>query len=159
VIPAVAPPVYGAGELVQFTLDAALSATLPVGVYSATARVVRPGETDARETNRLTMVLAPQMTNLPLAVTRDGAGAANISIDFVPALRDGQTVVLSLGQNEYLPQATGSPPTSLAFAITDAPAASLLARLRIDGIESPIIDLSQEPPVAPAFLNQRVVIS
>jgi hypothetical protein len=159
VIPAVAPPANGAGGLVQFTLDAALSATLPVGVYSATARVVRPGETDARETNRLTMVLAPQMTNLPLAVTRDGAGAANISIDFVPALRDGQTVVLSLGQNEYLPQATGSPPTSLAFAILDAPAASLLARLRIDGIESPIIDLSQEPPVAPAFLNQRVVIS
>jgi hypothetical protein len=159
VIPAVAPPANGAGGLVQFTLDASLSATLPVGVYSATLRVVRPGETDARETNRLTMVLAPQMTNLPLAVTRDGAGAANLSIDFVPALRDGQTVVLSLGQNEYLPQATGSPPTSLAFAIPDAPAASLLARLRIDGIESPIIDLSQEPPATPAFLNQRVVIS
>jgi hypothetical protein len=67
--------------------------------------------------------------------------------------------VLSLGQNGYLPLAAGSPPTSLAFTIPDAPAASLLARLRIDGIESPIIDLSQEPPVTPVFLNQRVVIS
>jgi hypothetical protein len=159
VIPALAPPATGAGGLVQFTLDASLAATLPVGVYSATVRVIRPGETDARETNRLAMVLAPQMTNLPLAVTRDGAGAADISIDFVPALRDGQTVVLALGESEYLPQATGSPPTSLAFTVPDAPAASLLARLRIDGIESPIIDLSQEPPATPAFLNQRVVIS
>jgi hypothetical protein len=104
VIPALAPPADGAGGLVQFTLDASLSATLPVGVYSATVRVVRPGETDPRETNRLTMVLAPQMTNLPLAVTRDGAGAAHISIDFVPALRDGQSVVLALGQSEYLPR-------------------------------------------------------
>jgi len=34
-----------------------------------------------------------------------------------------------------------------------------LARLRIDGIESPIIDLSAEPPAVPGFLNQRVTIT
>src|SRR5690606_22908821 len=100
--------------------------------YGATVRVVRPGETAARETNRLSMVLAPQMTNLPLAVTRDGTGAANFSVDFVPALRQGQHVVLALGPHEYLPQSAGSPAASLVFAIPDAPVASLLARLRID---------------------------
>jgi hypothetical protein len=159
VIPALAAPAEGAGALVQFALGAPLAATLPVGVYGLTVRVVRPGETAARESNRLSMVLAPQMTNLPLAVTRDGAGAANFSIDFVPALRDGQTAVLALGQNEYLPQTAGSPSVSLVFAIPNAPVASLLARLRIDAIESPIIDLSKDPPATPTFLNQRVVIS
>ena len=159
VIPALALPATGADALVQFTLGASLAATLPVGLYGMTARVVRPGETDARETNRLSMVLAPQMTNLPLAVARDAAGTANFSIDFVPALRDGQTAVLALGQKEYLPQTAGSPAASLVFAIPNAPAASLLARLRIDAIESPIIDLSQEPPATPSFLDQLVVIS
>jgi hypothetical protein len=105
------------------------------------------------------MVLAPQMTNLPLAVARDGAGTASFTIDFVPVLRAGQTAVLALGQTEYLPQTAGSPSASLAFAIPNAPVASLLARLRIDAIESPIIDLSKEPPALPTFLDQRVVIS
>ncbi len=159
IVPALAPPADGADALVQFTLGASLAATLPVGIYGVTVRVVRPGETTARETNRLSMALAPQMTNLPLAVTRDGAGVANFAIDFVPPFREGQTVVLALGQNEYLPQAAGSPSGSLVFAIPNAPVASLLARLRIDAIESPIIDLSQPPPAMPTFLNQRVVIS
>jgi hypothetical protein len=105
------------------------------------------------------MVLAPQMTNLPLAVTRNGAGTASFTIDFVPALRDGQTAVLVLGQDEYQPQTSGSPAASLAFAIEEAPVGSLLARLRVDGIDSPIIDLSKEPPAIPTFLNQRVVIT
>jgi hypothetical protein len=159
VIPALAPPAEGADALVQFTLGAALAATLPVGLYSVTVRVVRAGETNARETNRLSMVLAPQMTNLPLAVARDGSGTANFSIDFVPTLRSGQTAILALGHEEYLSQTAGSPSASLGFSIPQAPVGSHLARLRSDAIESPIIDLSQDPPVTPAFLNQRVVIS
>jgi uncharacterized protein DUF4255 len=159
IIPALAPPVTGASELVQFTLDASLAATLPVGVYGVTARVVRPSEIAARETNRLSMVLAPQMTNLPLAVVRDGGGTASFTIEFVPALRAGQTAVLALSQQEYLPLTAGSPSASLAFAIPNAPVASHLARLRVDDVESPIIDLSKEPPALPTFLNQRVVIT
>jgi Pvc16 N-terminal domain len=159
IIPALAPPAEGADALVQFTLAAALAATLPVGVYGVTVRVVRPGETDPRETNRLSMVLAPQMTNLPLAVTRDGAGTANFAIDVVPTLRAGQTAILALGQQEFVSQNAGSPAASLVFSIPEAPVGSHLARLRIDAIESPIIDLSQEPPATPTFLNQRVVIS
>lgn len=159
VIPALAPPAVGADALLQFTLGAAFAATLPVGLYAVTVRVVRAGETKARETNRLSMVLAPQMTNLPLAVTRDGAGTANFSIDVVPTLRSGQTAILALGQDEYVSQTAGSPSASLGFAIPQAPVGPHLARLRIDAIESPIIDLSQEPPAMPTFLDQRVVIS
>ena len=159
VIAALPPPAVGASTLVQFKLDAALASTLPAGPYRVTARVIRPGETDPRETNPLNLILAPQMTNLPLAVARDGGGVANFSIDFMPDLRDGQTVVLALGQQEYLPKSTGSPPRSLTFAIPNAPVGSLLARLRVDGVESPIIDLSKPPPAAPGYLDQRVVIS
>lgn len=156
------PPAEGAGALIQVRLDSALSTSLPVGVYRVSASVVRPGESDPRETNRLTAVLAPQMTNLPLSVARDGGGTASFAIDFVPMLRAGQRAVLVLGQDEYLPQGSGSPSSTLAFVIPNAPVSppeGFLARLRIDDIESPIIDLSQPPPATPTFLDQRVVIT
>ena len=158
-VAAEAPPVAGAGVLVQARLDNGLAGSLPVGVYRVSASVVRPTESDPRETNRLTLVLAPRMTNLPLPVTRDGGGSASFTIDFVPMLRAGQRAVLVLGQSEYLPQGSGSPASSLSFVITNAPTGELLARLRIDDIESPIIDLSQEPPATPTFLDERLVIS
>lgn len=156
-----APPAAGADALVQVRLAGSPGASLPVGVYRVSASVVRPTESERRETNRLTLVLAPQMTNLPLNVNRDGAGSASFTIDFVPMLRAGQRAVLVLGQNEYLPQGGASPASSLSFVIPNAPvsATGLLARLRIDDIESPIIDLSQPPPATPTFLNQRVVIT
>jgi hypothetical protein len=96
---------------------------------------------------------------LPLGVARDGTGAASFTIEFMPALRAGQHAVLVLGQDEFLPQGIGSPPTGLSFVIPNAPVGSHLARLRIDGIESPIIDLSAEPPATPTFLDQRVTVT
>ncbi|MEO8752660.1 MAG: DUF4255 domain-containing protein [Casimicrobiaceae bacterium] len=160
-IPALPPLADRAGALLQFNLAPTLAADLPVGLYRVAGRVLRPGETALRATNHLGLVLAPQMTNLPLAVARDGSGTASFTIEFVPALRAGQSVVLVLGQDEFAPQAFGSPPTELGFVLPNAPVGSHLARLRIDGIDSPIIDLSADPTSTPTptFLNQRVGIT
>lgn len=158
-IAALAPPATGADTLLRFTLAPALAASLPVGVYRVAARLLRAGDPAPRETNRIALTLAPQITNLPLAVTRAADGSASFSINFTPALRAGQSALLVLGQDEFAPQGLGSPSATLAFVIPNAPVGALLARLRIDGIESPIIDLSQPPPAIPGFLNQRVVIT
>ncbi len=149
----------GGGGLLQFSIPVVQAADFPVGIYRVGARMLRPGETDPRETNRLAVTIAPEITGLPINVARDGAGTASFTINFHPALRAGQSVALVLGQQEYSPQPFVAPTTSLAFVIADAPVAplpGLLARLRIDGIDSPIIDRSVAPPV---FRNQRVVIS
>ena len=158
-IAALPPPTSGADGVIQFALVPAQAANLPVGVYRVGGRVLRAGETTPRETNRLAMTLAPQMTNLPLNVARDGSGTASFTIQFVPVLRAGQSAVLVLGQVEFLPQSFGSLPTELSFVIPNAPVGSHLARLRIDGIESPIIDLSADPPATPTFFDQRVVVT
>ena len=152
-------PGADAATLLRFTLAPGLAATLPVGVYRVGARMLRTGDPAPRETNRLGLTLAPQMTNLPLAVTRDGDGTARFTIEFTPALRAGQDAVLVLGRDEYRPQAVGLTPTTLSFELAHAPVGSLLARLRIDGIESPVIDLSKTPPATPTFLDQRVEIT
>ena len=158
-IAALPPPATGANTLLRFALAPALAGTLPVGVYRIGARLLRAGDPAPRETNRIGLTLAPQMTNLPLAVTRGGDGSATFTIAFKPALRAGQSVVLVLGQDEFVPLGAALAVTSLNFVIPNAPVGSLLARLRIDGIESPVIDLSKEPPAVPGFLDQRVVIS
>jgi hypothetical protein len=158
-IAALPPPIAGADGLITFEFDAALAGTLPAGVYRVGARLLRDDEDTARDTNRMALTLAPQMTNLPLNVARAGDGSASFSISFTPALRAGQDVVLVLGQDSHLPQATASPASELSFVIAAAPVGSHLARLRIDGIDSPIVDLSADPPAVPTFLNQRVVIT
>lgn len=149
----------GGAALMQFSIPIARAADFPVGVYHVSAQVLRPGETQPRETNRLALALAPEITNLPLNVARDAAGTASFTLDFRPDLRPGQQAALVLGQQEVLPQPFTAPVSSLSFAIPNAPAApapGLLARLRIDGIDSPIIDRTATPPV---FLDQRIIIT
>jgi hypothetical protein len=117
--------------------------------------VVRPAETDPRETNRLAMTLAPHITGLPAVVVRDGAGTVTFNVAFHPALRAGQTVALVLGDREYTPQTFTAPVSSLGFVVENAPVGNHLARLRIDGIDSPVIDRTATPP---RFMNQRIEI-
>jgi hypothetical protein len=146
----------GAADEMRFTIPAARAGDFPVGVYDVTASLILPGETDARESNRLACVIAPQITNLPQAVARDGGGDAAINIVFNPALRAGQTVSLLLGQREIAPVSISAPAISLDFIAVAASAGSPLARLRIDGIDSPVADRSVEPPV---FFDHRVTIT
>ena len=157
-IPALPPPPQAGGTdtSIEFSL-AGQAATLPVGIYRVAARLLRPGETAPRETNPVALSLAPRMTNLPLVVARDGDGSASFTIALKPALRVGQRAVLVLGTTEYAPQGDPIlPAIELSFTVPDAPLGSHLARLRIDDIESPIIDLSAEPPAIPTFLDQTV---
>jgi hypothetical protein len=150
------PALAGGGEAsMRFSIPIARAADFPVGAYRVGARVQPSGEPAPRETNQLGMALAPQITGLPMTVTRDGGGTASFTIGFHPALRAGQTVSLVLGRQEFAPQAFTPPVTTLSFVIPGAPVANHLARLRIDGIDSPIIDRAATPP---AFLDQRVDI-
>ena len=146
----------GGPTLMQFTIPGAQALDFPVGAYRVGARVLRPGEPQPRETNRLAMTLAPDLLGLPMSVVRDGAGAASFTLNFTPALRAGQQVSLVLGQQEIAPQPFVPPVTALDFVIPLAPVGAHLARLRIDGIDSPIINRAVTPPV---FLDQRINIS
>jgi hypothetical protein len=151
---AVAVPDGDAEGSIAFTIPTADAADFPVGVYRVAARLVRPAEADPRETNRVAMTLAPHLSGLPAVVVRNG-GTATFTVNFVPALRAGQAVTLLLGQQAYAPEPFTPPVTALDFVIANAPAGDHLARLRIDGIESPIIDRAATPP---AFLPQRIEI-
>jgi len=134
-----------------------IPADFPVGIYSVSALLQPPDEDSDRETNRVAMTLAPTITSLsPSSLSN----SATLRVELIPAVVAGQEAVLVLGQQEFSPQVPAEyPARSLDFIIKDAPASpapGLLARLRIDGIESPIIDRSVTPP---AFFDKRVIIT
>ncbi len=139
-----------------FTIPAARAADFPVGIYQVSAQLLRPGEIERRTTNRLALVVAPKITSASQNVQRDGAGTASFTLTFRPELRDGQRVSLLLGQHAFPPAAYTPPTVSLDFVIPDAPVGNHLVRLRIDGIDSPIVDRAATPPT---FFDHRIHIS
>lgn len=144
------------GERMELVIPLARSADFPVGVYEAAASLVMPDETLSRSSNRLGFTLAPNISNLPQNVARNGDGDALVSIDFTPELRAGQRASLLVGQQEVLPQSFSAPASTLDFLIVDAEPGEYLIRLRIDGIDSPIVDYASTPP---SFFNQRLTIT
>ena len=161
-LPVLAPaPDRPAASVAAFSL-AGQEAALPAGVYRVSVRLTRPdaqGEDRLHESNSLLLTLAPRITNLPQTVARAGNGSASVSIQFTPNMREGQRAVLVLGAAEVLPQIAGATQNSLVFVVPDAVVGVHLARLRIDDIDSPIIDMDFEPPALPRFLDRTVEIT
>ena len=133
-------------------------AALPVGVYLVSARLQRPGETRPRTTNRLPLAIAPRITTpLPTSVARDGDGIAQIELACTPQVRVGQRAALILGEREIVAEPFAAATGTLRFRVSDpVPNVALLARLRVDGIDSPIVDRAASPP---RFLDLRITIT
>jgi hypothetical protein len=142
--------------LIQLTVPAARAADFPVAIYQTVAEMIRPGEADPRQTNRMALVVAPRITNVPMNTAVDGFGTAAFTVDFTPDYRPGQTVSLVLGSTEVSPQDTSAQTASLDFVVPNAPLGNHLVRLRIDGIESPVVNRATTPPT---FFNARINIS
>jgi hypothetical protein len=128
----------------------------PVGVYRIDAHFWPPGETNPRATNRLAVILAPSITKLPRdPVHLNPQGTANFTIEVAPAVRSGQSVLLILGQHAYAPEHFKQSVSELHFAISGVPIGDHLVRLRIEGIDSSIVERGATPP---RFLDQRIEI-
>ncbi|HRP20743.1 MAG: DUF4255 domain-containing protein [Alicycliphilus sp.] len=138
------------------------AAALPVGIYQVTLQATQPdllNQPRRMSSNRLALTLAPRITNLPATVARAGDGSATVTLNFTPELRTGQHATLVLGGSEVLPLTAGATPTSLQFRVANAVPGTYLARLRVDGIESPIVDMDLQPGDTPVFLPITVSIT
>jgi uncharacterized protein DUF4255 len=141
---------------IQFSIPTSRAADFPAGIYQTVAELIRPGEATQRQTNRMAVVVAPRITNVPMNVAVDGSGTASFTVEFTPEYRPGQTVSLILGSTEVAPQDISTQTASLDFIVPNAPLGNHLARLRIDGIESPVVDRTTTPPT---FFDHRIQIS
>jgi hypothetical protein len=120
----------------------------PAGVWTVTASVVRPGESAARDSTTAALLLAPEPDLPPSSVTRDaGTRQVTVTLDVRPQVRPAQVARLALGgvEAESAPHPTAT--TTLTFVLPPVPPGSQWVRLRVDGVESVLVDRSVTPPV------------
>ena len=135
-----------------------LPAGLPVGVYRLELRVLRSGEAEPRTSNPLPMALAPKITSFPpIGMTRSLANRLSLRIGCQPEVRVGQKVALLMDSREAQAQPYTPNTTTLDFQFADAPLAGTtpLLRLKVDGIESIVVNRGARPP---AFFNHRITL-
>jgi hypothetical protein len=138
-----------------------LPVDLPVGLYQLELRVLRSGEAEPRISNPLPVALAPAITFPPIAMTRGVVnGVANVlslRIGCQPEVRVGQKVTLRMDTREAPAQPFIANTATLDFQFADAPPAggTPLLRLKVDGIESLVVNRGARPP---EFFNHRITL-
>lgn len=154
----VAPNAAGTEFSLVLPNDAAAQTSFTPGLWQVSLRVAPTGDTRVRESNGIGLALAPAPVigadaalGLPAtAVVRGGAPpAVRVTMRSRPQVRIGQRVSLSLNETtaDAEPRPFASDPLVFVFP-NSIPAGTRRVRLRVDGIDSPLI-LRDEP--APLF--------
>ncbi len=129
---------------------------LPVGLYRVELSVQRLDEANPRRSNQLPLALAPEPVLPPVSAVRN-VDTVSLVLDVAPPVRPGQIASLILGEREIAAEQITVEASQLSFVIADAPpvGSSHLARLRVDGFDSPIIDRLATPV---AYLDRRITL-
>jgi hypothetical protein len=121
------------------------------------AIIQHPGQPD-RLTNEVPVLLAPRIQNIaPNPAARDVTGSVTLQISCSPEVRPLQRASLLIDDREVPAQPVAAQTNLLTFPIPHAPAGSHYLRLRVDGVESWLVDRTQVPPVFDP--TQRVTIT
>lgn len=134
---------------------------LPAGVYLLSAQVLQG--TDTIMTNGIALAIAPRISPAWAPGTIASGAAVSVSVPCAPYIRPGQDASLIIGDQQAPidPNATPPPPTptnspSFKFANLNPTGHPVPVRLRVDGIDSPIIDMTKSPPVFLAVPSVQV---
>jgi len=116
------------------------------GIYAVEVLITKAGEQD-RATNTVSLAVAPRILTIappnPIATV---GGDATITLTCSPQVRAAQRASLLLGDREVLANAHPAQTDTLTFVVTDAPLGDRHVRLRIDGIDSLLVDRTATPP-------------
>ncbi len=124
----------------------------PAGIYGLTALVRKAGQQE-RVTNTIVLALAPAVV---LSTNTGSPGTFALGITCAPQILAEQRAALLFGDREVPAPPRAFATDTLSFTIPDVAAGVYLVRLRVDGVDSPLVDRSTQPP---SFLNsQRVEI-
>jgi hypothetical protein len=138
------PPQPG-GTATQVTVIIPNSpANWPAGFYTVSLMVQRPTETYRRTTNQLSFGLAPKITIAP----PNAAGPnINYTVTCSPEVRPEQYTALLLGDQEIVAQPHTTQTASLSFQAQNLSAGKYFVRLRVDGVDSLLVNRAVTPPM------------
>lgn len=139
--------------------DAQAQSDWPAGAWSVSVSLQRPGETQNRTSNAVPLLLAPRLDLAPASTTATrsaASGIVTIHLAFGPQARPGQKISLNCGGREVQAPGFAAPSAALDFAFPQLDAGQQWLRLRIDGVDSLLLDRSTLPPRFDA--TQRLTI-
>ena len=138
----VAPQPGGTSSQVSVVIPSS-PAVWPAGFYTVSLMVQRPGEIFRRATNQLSFGLAPKLTIAP-------ASKAGPNITYTvtcsPEVWVGQSAVLLLSDQEVSAQPFTAKTATLTFNAQGLTAGDYFIRLRVDGIDSLLVNRAVTPP-------------
>lgn len=129
-------------------------ANWPAGYYKVSVLVTRTGETFERATNELPLALAPSAT---VAVAGAAPGPVTLTATCAPEVWPDQRATLLFGSSEIAAAPHPAKTNPLTFTVPEITAGTYRYRLRVDGVDSLLIDRSVTPPVFDE--TQKVVIA
>ncbi len=127
----------------------------PAGFYTVMVQVQQEGQ--VRMTNALSFSLAPKIVQF------DITPPSTLNVTCEPHIWSEQRVVLLVGDRELLPQVDLDEPTltektnTLVFNLRGIPSGDYFLRLRVDGVDSLLVNRSVQPPVFDASQKLRVL--
>ena len=125
------------------------------GFYTVAVRVTKSD--GLRTTNEVSFSLAPRILEIiPQQVTRDASGEVTLTLTCSPQVRPKQRVALLLGDRAIVSQLRATETDRLEFRVAGVTPGEYFLRLRIDGVDSLLVDLTVTPLVFDQ--NQKVVI-
>jgi hypothetical protein len=138
------PPQPG-GTGTQVTVTSPNSpASWPAGFYTVRLMVQRSGEPYRRTTNQLSFGLAPKFTIAPASAAGPDI---NYTVTCSPEVRPEQYAALLLGDQEIVAQRHTTQTASLSFHAQNLSTGDYFVRLRIDGVDSLLVNRAVRPPV------------
>jgi hypothetical protein len=128
--------------------------TWPAGFYTIAAVIQRAGQAD-RLTNEAPLSLAPRITN----ITPNPAvhGDITYTVTCSPQVLPEQRASLLLGDVEILAEPHPAHTTTLTFQAKAVPGGNHFVRLRIDGVDTLLVDRTVKPPVFD--VTQKVTVT
>lgn len=144
-----APDPGGGARLRSLTIPNA-PAIWAAGQFSVQFLAAPAGGEPRRSSNSVAVQIAPRPQLPPISISRPDAATVRVVLAVAPPLHPGQRVELMLGDASALapPRTAATAQTSFDFAAL--PAGNYPVRLRVDGVESWLIQ-RERPPIAPDF--------
>ncbi|MBD2773380.1 DUF4255 domain-containing protein [Iningainema tapete] len=122
-------------------------AQLPAGFYNLVAFIKQTNQPD-RTTNEISFSLAPRILNVnPNPATRNASSEVTLTVNSSPEVRLDQRAALLIGDREILPLPRTNQSDPLAFEVNNITAGEYFLRLRVDGVDSLLINREVTPPI------------
>ena len=121
---------------------------VPAGIYGLSMLFTDSGGNVLQSTNLIPIAIAPKILAAPAPSVVPNALGLLVTINCVPAVLPNQSASLALGSTMVPANAFAATTAVLSFQFPTLAPGSYLARLRVDGVESPVtVNWLVQPPV------------